>query len=257
LDLGGINILKIALIALALFAQQPATPQPGQLVSAMLAKYSAAQTLAGTVKLTVTAGGQSAALDSQVQFQRPNLFFLRQIQATPQRREWLVVADGKEFSYPMPVDLIVDPSERLRESMRMVDRVTREVRLLDIRDVYAAASRSIKDRSAPLDIAVGRTEDLRFLSHQWATLRYVGRRELRGRTVHVVGGDWREYDTAPVNGAYEIWITDDHQIVRYVLQGDVAPAASGQAQAFRTLGIWDVDFQIDAKPDPALFTLPR
>jgi hypothetical protein len=231
-------------------------PNPDAIVSTMLAKYSKAQSVAGKITLTQVAGNQRGTLETQLHYVKPSKLRILQSQAAPEKREWLVLSDGELFTYPLPEEIagVVREGERLWEAIRQKDR------LLEVRDIYLAASRSLKDRSAPLDIAIGRREDLEFLLNQWASLRYIGKQEVGGVPVHVVGGNWREYLDAPSNGVFELYIDEDHRLLRYVIKGDVAavdPRTGALTAAQTVASIWDVDLQIDAPVDPKVFQIRR
>lgn len=225
------------------------TVNPGELVSRMLAYYNDAETLTGTIVMLVKDNAGSVAVTTQIQYEKPNKLYIKQQKSTGDRRTWLVVSNGKHFSYNVPQNLENDnPNRRLVEAVKVGD-VT-----LTLRDIYAASAHGLADRSAALDIAISRTEDLRFLRDQWRTVEYKGQIEYDGVQVHVVSGQWRAYGTAPVQGQYRMYITDSgelRQFARSETMGD------GTGVAIPLLSTWDVKLVKNGKPDEKLFEKVR
>ncbi|MBI3721977.1 MAG: hypothetical protein HY248_05430, partial [Fimbriimonas ginsengisoli] len=186
-----------------------------------------------------------------VQFKKPSLVFIRQAYDSGEGRSWLVVSDGRRFSYPVPPNLPLTAEERL------VEAVTQNGVVNTCQDIYAASSASLKDRSAPLDIAFGRLTDLRFLRNQWVTLRWLGQQSYRDRTVDAIGGDWREYGRAPASGTYRMLISKDSDLVLYELAGReaVGDPARGILVPLLVTSTWEVDLHPNAETDDSLFKL--
>lgn len=238
-------------LALCLLAQAPPTaPEPtaAQLVSKMLARYAAAETLQGTIRLTQTAQGASLQIETQVQYRRSQKqLYIRQVRSGTSQRTWLVVCDGRIFAYDTPVDFDDKPGKRLYERVEVGPSLN-----LDFGGIYAATSGSLGDRSAPLDLAIGRLEDLKFRRAQWATLAF-GPDGPNG--VRVVRGDWREYGNAPPSGQYEMWITAAGDLVRYVQSESVTVPEARQTVSISST--WTVALDVGAKVDPSVFANPR
>jgi len=72
---------------------------------------------------------------------------------------------------------------------------------------------------------------------------------------HVIGGDWRQYADAPVSGKYQVVITNDGELVRYVRKETVA-GPPGVAPIDVTT-IWDVDLKLNGKVDPSYFKFTK
>lgn len=192
---------------------------PSKLISEMMAAYSSAKTVAGSITLKQTIDGQGGFLSSEFQIERPNKFYLLQVRTEPKPNRWLVTADGKRFSYDEPIAgdeqpiggrIQIRPRGRLVETMLPAELPARTVA-----DVYSASTRSIGDRCVPLDIAVGRTEDLKFVTSQWASLKSNGETDFNGEKVQQIGGEWREYGTAPVSGKFVLLIGADKTLRFY------------------------------------------
>jgi hypothetical protein len=212
----------------------------------MLARYSAAKTVDGTIVLRQTAGSVSVGVETTLRYERPARLSLRQVRRSAEPRTWWVTSDGKTFSYDAPPETAPRPGQRLIE--RVLPGMT-------IGDLYAAASRSLGDRSAPLDIAIGRPEHLRFLTRQWATMAFAADRKLGEDRVRVIAGRWREYGDAAVTGTFEMWVEPDGTLRRYVLRETIAPDPRlGPQQVTST---WDVNLRIGVSIDPDAFKVIR
>lgn len=239
----------LSVIALGQAAERAIqAPNPAQMLSEMIAKYSAAKSLVGTITLSQSAMNQTGQIRTYFQFEYPSKLYIRQDMTTGTGGRWLVTSDGKFFSYDVPKLPWQDKGTRL------VEPVVFQGKTLGVRDIYAAASLSLGDRSAPLDIAIGRSEDLRYLRNQWATLRYQGTTRLGEEEVHVIMGDWREYGDAPVSGQFRIMLNANNELRQYALSENFALPTVGQKNV---VSIWDVRIDLLAKPDSGLFKLAR
>jgi hypothetical protein len=228
-----------------------------ELVGKMLRNYDSAQTLTGTIRFTQSVQNVSIVIDTNLQWAKPAKLFIRQDRRSSDPRTYFVTSDGKTFSYDLPEDRAGAPGERLFEP------VSQPGRTLDYRDIYAAASRSLGDRSAPIDIAICRTEDLKFIRGQWATMEFAEKPGPDG--VRVIVGDWRQYANAPASGSFEMWITDDGDLKKYVQRETFQPEASALDEKFRPhpvplnvgplqiTSVWDVNLKVNGAPDPSLF----
>lgn len=237
-------------IAVAAAIAQTDRPTASALVSRMLAYYRDAKSLKGEIVLTQRAGQVAVVVETSVAYDEPSKLLIRQVRRSAANPgAWLVTSDGTNFSYDAPASVAKRPGERL------IEKVSSGNRTFSVADIYATASNSLGDRSAALDIAIARSEDLRFLTGQWATLAYQEPREVAGVRVQVVGGDWREYSAAAVSGKYELWITLGGELKRVVQRETIAPDPRLGAQT--VVSTWDVDLERNPKLDPGTFKLAR
>ncbi|HRF59935.1 MAG TPA: hypothetical protein PLH94_08485 [Fimbriimonadaceae bacterium] len=231
------------MIWMTLLAMAP-QPQPtaAETVSKMLRRYSDLSSLTGSITMTQRVGSATAVIKTQLQYERPSKLFIRQDLQSSTPQTWIVTSDGATFSYNVPNDRPGRPGERL------IEKVATAGRVLNFQDIYAVASRSLGDRSFPTDIAISRLDDLRYLRDQWATLGFV---DPQPQGLTAVGGQWREYKTAPASGTFEIWVDKEGNLRRYIQRETVKPLPNAETQFVTT--VWDVDFVPNGKPNPDLF----
>lgn len=234
-----------ALIVGTVVAQNSETPSPSKLISTMLAKYAAAKTVVGTIKLTQAAGSESGVIETSLQFERPGKLVIRQVQAKSPPRVWLVTCDGKHFSYDPP------SKEEGARLPRLVESVKKDTGTMKLEDVYRASVLSLGDRSAPLDLVIGHREDLVFVTGQWATLTYGGKVKLGEADCHKIRGTWKEFPKGPAAGRFELWLDGNNEIRRYVVEQNVVVDAN--LAPLRVVSVWDVNLKIGGTPDESLF----
>lgn len=241
-------------LTLALALTQNQGSNAAEVVSKMLAHYNAAQTMTGTILMTQSAMGKSVRTETVLQFEKPDKLYIKQISRSSQPRQWLVTCDGQYVAYDTPNDIRDTNEERLVEPL-----VSNGVKQ-KFTDIYRAVVRSLGDRSAPLDIAINRLEDLKFLRGQWKTVEWAGEEEVNGEKLQSVRGLWREYPDAPTHsGTFQMWITPSGDLRRYAIIELVKfPLGPGQlSDPQEVITTWDARLVVDGKPDPALFKLVR
>ena len=147
----------------------------------------------------------------------------------------------------------------MSDHKRLTEPVTVNGDTKSFREIYGASTESLKDRSMPLDIAFGRSTDLKFRREQWASHNLLGQTRLREIDAFIIGGEWREYPTAPVSGKYKMWITPEGDLIRYQETMTIAiPNTDPRMQPITQVvtSTWDVDIKVDAKTDKSLYVLP-
>jgi hypothetical protein len=237
----------ISTIACLVALQTTQEPSGGAIVSKMLARYDAAQSLTGSIRLTQGAGKEAGTLDTFIQYEKPSKLYIKQV-LNSSGRTWLITSDGVNFSYNRPENLPTGKTqiERLREPVQ-----PRGSEPLDLKSIYAVAGQCLPDRSAPLDIAIGWKDYLRLFVGQLATAEYAGRTKIGDTEVQVVRGGWREDSTRPVMGRYEIYITDEGDLKRYVVA--MPMKLDPRTDAIEVVSHWEVKLSVNGKPEAALF----
>lgn len=228
------------------------TPQaeaPSALVSRMIAYYYDARTVAGSIVLTQRTDKNQIQIVTKLQFEKPNNFYLHQrLNAAYGQRDWLVTSDGNSFTYDPP---------RGVEGTRLMESCWQNGVMFTHRNIYQAVVDSIGDRSCPLDLIIGRKEDLEFRRLQWATLDRLGETKIGDLDVTVIGGKYRDYGRAPVSGTYEMHIDASGQLRRYVERETVAVKVNRQDVIQQVESVWDVSIVKDGPVDQSLFKVVK
>lgn len=242
-------LISAVIIAPGMLGQQPseqAAPTPAELVSKAMSRYYSAKTIKGTITLTQTAKGASGQLVTDLQIEGPAKFYLRQQKAYEERRTWLVTSDGKWFSYEAPEGFG-------RQNVgRLVEPINLKGKTLSYRDVYQAALLSIGDRSAMLDLIVGRREDLEYLRDHWVGLKLAGMTQLDGEDVYVISGGWLESGAKQPSGRFQLLINKDGDVRQYTIDEAVGLDKAG-AQREIVRSDWRVEVTVNGPVDPKLF----
>ena len=244
----------IAILAVCASPVQEA-PTTKQLIEKMLLRYYNAKTVTGKIRLTVNAEGNSASLDTAVQYERPAKLYIFQQKdvANPepgQPWKWLVTSDGNSFSYNVPNDRYPSaPTLRLAEPV-MNPRLKFTH---DIGTIYAASSKSIGDRSTPLDIAIAAKTDLAYRRGQWVNYAAIGEKEIGGQHAFLVGGSYRQAAGGPVMGTYQMAITAEGDLLQYVEKSRFAIGNGGGTREVWITSQWDVALAVNGAVNASLF----
>jgi len=240
-----------ALVAFAALAQGQNRAKPADLVSRMMDHYSQANTLSGKFTYVQTAAGYSAKGETRVQFERPNkIYVMQQMDGhdddmKPTKLMARIVSNGSRFLYSVPKKFDM-PYQELRESVQQNRQV------LDLGEIYNIGGSGLIIKPAPLDIAIGRLADLKTFRSQIVSLEDQGDETINGTQAHLVGGDWREYDSAPPSAKYQMAITDAGDLLRYTMSEKVADP-SGKMAPIEVVTTWTMDVKVNGPVDEALF----
>jgi len=247
----------IAILALGGGHLSPQQPEAKDLLAKMMARYHDAKTLVGKIHLTVSAQNQSVSMDTVVQFELPSKVYIKQQKnvANPdpdQPNTWLVTSDGRNFTYDAPI--VANSLGHTTRGTRLGESVFNATYNItnDVRSIYLAAGKSLGDRSMPLDVAIGRKEDLVYRRNQWVDYNVTGQKEVNGKTAYIVSGNYRDYASAPSTGVYQIVLTAEGDILQYVEKTKIALDSQG-SQVVTLTNQWDVDLTVNGKVDPLLF----
>lgn len=226
--------------------EQKPSVSPKDLLSKMFARYAGAKTLRGRITLTTTAMNQSGQLVTDIQYEYPAKIYIRQQKNVGNGRSWLLVSNGKAFSYDAPELSGVSEGERLAERTKALGKE------FGVKEIYGVGAPNLGDRSTPLDILIGRNEDLKLASSQWVTLKYQGTTEYGGGNVHVIIGDWRFKPSEPASGQFRIYVTDEGDLKQFARAEKVGSATGVKADV---LFVWDVQAEVNAKVDQSVFKI--
>ncbi len=222
----------------------------------MLAKYAGARTIAGVVSFVQSAEGRTVKSRTRLQYEKPSKIFLQQVYEGAQRQdgqdrfEFLLVSDGKTFTYDKPAGTHGRP--------RFVELVKQHDVEQTIQDMYTAERMTLVDRSPLLDVAIGRNQDLRELMGQWANMKVHSIAKLKDRDIEATAiiGSYREDSDSPVSGTFEAYITKDYELVRYVTKYTISRHLISTERIEKPVEVqttWDSTLKVNAVLDHALF----
>lgn len=224
-------------------------PEPAsKTVSAMINALYAAKSMTGQIDFVQSASGIQATVSTTFQYQSPSLIYIRQVRRSNDPAEALVTSNGTHFSYNFPKE----PFQPMNKD-RLIETVAQQGKMLTYRDIYVASSAGLLDRCVPLDLAIGRIEDLKYARNQWASMDWI-QSTPDANGLREIGGQYRQYGDAPVSGKYEIWVDKDNNLRRYVVREVYAFAGQSMGEVVST---WNAKLNIDAKPDANLFKLVK
>ena len=274
-----------AVIAVAALLQGQGQSKAGALVTKMLARYYSANTVSGSMTYEQSAVDPSQNQkftihgSTKVQIERPNKIFVVQNSDLPGAGNGRIISNGQRFLYNVPQDTreltrtLGNDSQlnsQLIEDVVQFDYNSQTKNILDVAQIYTVGSAGLPlHPAAPLDIAISRHDALKAFSDQLASVSDQGNTTINGKSAHIVTGDWRQYVDAPVSGTYQLAITDDGDLLQYVLNEKVDPAgadANGgvvrMTQPINVTTIWNVDLTVNGQVDEKLFNdralaLPR
>jgi len=218
---------------------------PAQVLGKVFEKYLEAKSLSGTITMNQTLRGYTVRIETQCQAKAPALFYLRQVRGGADPATCLVTSDGKYFSYNLPAQVrMASPNKRLVETVKQRNRT------LSFRDIYMIAIGSMIDRSTATDIVFARTDNLKFRRSQWVSLKLAKREGSGFRFV----GPFREHGEAPPTGDFEIWVSKDYQLEKYVQREAIQ--LDGSAPETVTTS-WNVNVDLGNPGNDQLYQLVR
>lgn len=245
------------LVSLFALVSTPQDIKPADLVSKMLARYHDAKTLSGTVLMTQSAAGRKVYTETSIQYEKPAKLYIKQVLKASEPRQWLVTSDGTNFSYDVPND---QRDNNWIKEARLVEMIGAGAAAPSLSEIYRAVTRSLGDRSAALDVAIGRLEDLKFLRGQWKTLDSGPQVEVEGEKLYSIQGLWREYGDAQIHsGTYQMFLNAEGDLRRYEVRVSMRlPLGNGQvSEPQEILTSWDVRFKVNGSVVPELFKLVK
>lgn len=241
----------LAAIAAILPAQaaEPVLPITA-LVSNMFRKYSGASVIQAVVKTTASDGAGTVTVDTTLQFERPSKVYLQQVEKSGRRSNtYFIVSDGKNFMYPSPGQSLPDPSRYLTDPVLALDGVT-----YDVGAIVATGSMGIAERSPVIDIFTGRNVDMADVRATWASIRDGGAVQFGGKPARRATGSWRRNGNAPATGTFEIFLSEDADLLGYRIVEYLGRVRGRDARLTIT---YTVDARVNGTADQSLFSLSR
>jgi outer membrane lipoprotein-sorting protein len=227
---------------------------PGVVVSKMFEKYYRASSLSGTIVQTISDGGGAKKITTLLSYQRPNKIYIQQDYVHPNGLKANLTSDGKVFAYDPPLKLKPKPRERLYEPVELPRQGTSAVTFLAIGDMYHAAHLSLAP-STLLDLAVAYKTHLEDYSMvNVANHRLVGVVDYQGRQAYHIAGFWRQAAGSDPTGKFEIWISTDFDLLKFVLSENYN--VQGRAVALTTTEVADLKVNVAVNQDLFKVVLP-
>lgn len=227
-----------AILAAVLFARHPqgdATVTPKSIIEKMLGRYAGAQSLDGTVTLTQSAQNVSVTTQTTIAYEKPSKILVSQRQGGQAPKTSFLVSDGEKFCFTRP-DQVLSPNDLLGELVKPDSRPGQTVG-----DLYAIAAAELPDRSPALDLLVARVPDMTYCVAQLRTLNYAGKVQIANRSLHKVTGHWKENKLVESHeGEYELYISDDGDLARYVLRQTYGIPGGKPGDSVEVVNTWDV-----------------
>lgn len=235
------------ILASQILVQAPAQ-SPAAMVSKMLARYSSAKALYGTITFRQTFEQNKSEIQTYVQFQRPDKLYIRQTKLGDPKVN-ITAADGQLVTYEVPPNSLSKPGQRMYEPQ------WRNGIQSIIQEVYTAASASLIDRSPALDILIGKKEYLKFRAEQLATVGWLNDTAPAAGQSGVIVGNWREYPRADVSGKYSLSITSDGDLARYQVQESIV--LPGERNPKLVVSDWSISIKVGEPGDLNLYKVKR
>lgn len=251
-------ILTSLVFSIAASQGTAAPPTAGALVSKMFGRYTSAKSFSGRIKTIQTARGLTVTTDTILAYERPSKIRLDQSQTGPKvKRSTTLVSNGIVFEYTKPQDLFGEPI--LKEPVQPEGRKAQT-----IGDMYTVVGGDIPDRSPVLDMLVARREDLARFRDRIFSVGLGAKETINGRTTNVVVGGLKEPGTATKMADYKLYLTEEGEIVRFVIvQNYAVPAANPRpglppvpGDPVTVTTTWDIAGTVDAPLEAGTFKLP-
>jgi hypothetical protein len=158
-------------------------PGPAQILSEAMDHYYNAGNLSGTISTTLSEGKVVQHIQTQIQYSSPDRLYFDQTLASDPLARIRAIANGEHLVYPSPEDYDAKKNKRLY----LVEPIYQNSGgLMTVKTMYSIFSRSVVDRSIPLEIAIGRDKDLQVISQLLSNFSDGGVRNYNGEDVSVV-----------------------------------------------------------------------
>ena len=240
-------------------ARQAATvPDAKDLIGKMFARYAGGKTVAGRIRMVQTAMNVTIQVDTTIALERPDLIHIEQRQLDGTKPQATLISDGVRFVYTAQLGTVKD-TMRMMESLHPNSKSA-----LHIPEIYPCVFTSLADRSFPLDVAVGRTADLKILTQHLAAFTMSGKSNVLGRDVYDIRGDWREANSTTL-GSFDLYITPDGDFVRLERRANfgVNPKwlkdhrlpTNAYPDGIPVVSTWDGDLKVGVPIDHAEFAI--
>jgi Flp pilus assembly protein TadG len=203
--------LMLAALLLSQQNQQdpPAQPLPngGQLITGVMARYNGANSLSATINSEVKYNQTTITFRTNLQYDKPNLFFLQQTKSMTGPRDQksqnklssaFIVSDGKQVGYDDP-----DEARRLRGARSFEKAVLPDGTPFQLQHLYMIAKSCLLQESIPLDFLIADRDTLGQLKNRFETCKTMEKIDFHGTEAYHVEGNLNDF---PVKGTYQLTV---------------------------------------------------
>lgn len=221
----------------------------------MIERYQNKLCASGTIVWTVTSPQDSMKVKTDLQYLSPAKVFINQqsIGGAQSKRKFLI-SDGQRFVYQIKnTDKVHSNSDTFTEPIRE----PRTGKLLTKDEVYIIGAKGLLDNYIPLDIVMGRPDNLAHLDRLIAKgLQDGGRADVNGQTCRVLKGRLStKYDEVP-SIDFTVSISAENDLVQ---MQTVERYKVDNGQTVAILMTWDVNVKVNDEKavKTSLFKLPK
>lgn len=253
-------MIALALATTLVLQDTPQKSEADVLFSKMIAKFSTAKTVVGTVDFmqTATVDGvlRRVEIRSNIQTEAPNKFFLQQVDAS-KGTSFTAVCDGKQICYSAPQEWVE------RGKPKIFEPASKE------RDANVQAFAILMpDRSFPIGLALYSTNEIKQTVYRLRNLKIEGEVAVGGVNAQKVRATYIIDDgggrlPASLTVAY-YYITKEGDLVYITREETVGGGQTRDAkgnilkqESYKVASQWAVNFKFDAPVDAAAFRITR
>jgi len=221
-------------------------PDPKTLISGMIKHYYEAKTISGRTTAVQTALTARVNVITELAIRQPDCFRIAQARDGSAARNWLLVSNGTIFTYDKP--------DQVKGKPRFAEPLFQNGKKMTNRDVYQVISSAMGDKNAAIDIAFGRSEDLRALVNLWGK-EWVnhGLVSVGGRQGYHLTSNMRPYVEAGYWDKVEMVIDPEFNLINYKTIQKVFPP--NQREAVYVTTDMKVELTINQEIADAVFAI--
>ncbi len=236
-------------------ASQEANPtSAGSVISQMLLRYYNLKKLDATIVHTVSALGKSQSITTRLVFEKPSSLYLEQVRSAPHAKTWLVVSDGKIFSYPVPAGIVLGSNQ----AKRLIEPVKdAEGKDQDVQRIVQASADSIADTSDPLMIMAGWNGAQKAMISRWSDLQISFPIQKDGSKDYLITGIYTTSPQFPAKGKFSMLVSPNFDLLQFQVQRFYTVPDSTNNQSVETLDTWICTTNDKPTIDESLFTVPK
>ncbi len=246
-----------SLVALSSFAvlTNPSVAQDAAAakVIAMVKHYQDRLCANGNITWTIESPKDSLKVRTDFQYLRPNKFWLLQQSVGGSRRTGSIISDGKYFVYkPVNEDRVPSKKDYVMEPIKEA----RSGKLLTVDEIFIVGAPGLIDRSVPLDIVMGRPDNVAHLDKLLGVVKISGTEQVNGQECTIITGTMRTIYTAAPSIRMTMAISKENELVQLKT---VESIAGDNKQPITFHMTWDVSVTVNDEKQiqQKFFKLPK